>query len=742
MESTAAQPVTDLPVAQANAGALAYPQGVPMGMPPVEDLEGGDGFSIMGLVHSLRRQLLPAFGFGLVVASLIALGLWYSIPVSYTAESVLRVNRELSKGNASDYMIYKETQASLIKSNFVLRTALRDIEINQLPMVLTDAYGRRRERPEAWLASALAVSPDETELLWVRMRGRHKEHTELILNNVLKAYQHEIVNKERMEKSTTLAKLRTRYTQLFDSIKKKSDEISALAEQLGVTDNSAVAHQQAMKVNELNQAQRELDRIRMSLNEAQDQYRLLQVEAQLGTSNPTEFQILDMLEQDARFFELTATIDQYKDEVEQLQGLVQPGSTQLLGLQQEIVRLERKRERMSAEIRPRIIARLKQENGVSPQALQRQLALQRQQVINYRGQAERATAIVDQRLEEVKKYGGTSGDLEARMDDLAAQRRDMQIVRADMQALEIELDGPERVSIIQPATISQDSNWKSKIIQIAGGWVMSLVGCIIAIAYWDYLGKRVNGEEDVTRAVRVVGTLPSNQRGIFGGKRPIDEAMKVAIDSIRTAILYNRNHPTQCVMITSATGHEGRSTVASQLAVSMARSGKTTLLVDADFRNPQQHSIFGVHPSGGLGEMLRGEQTSDQAIVATAIENVWLLGAGRCDQRALQGLTADQAKAIFQDFRDRFDVIIIDASPVLTSPDALLIGQHADCAMLSVRRDISQTPKVNAAVDRLQSVGVPLLGAVVNGSSVEVRSGNTPIAAPESEEEKPALANA
>ncbi len=740
MESNPAQS-NDLPVAQPTGGALAYPQGLPVGMPPMEELDGGGGFSIMGLVHSLRRQLIPALGLGLVVASLIALALWFVIPVTYTAEAVLRVNRDLSKGNASDYMIYKETQGSLIKSTFVLNSALRDIDINQLPMVLTDSYGRKRKRPVAWLQGALSVQPDETELLWVRLNGRHKEHTEKILNRVVSAYEQEIVNRERVEKIDTLNKLRKRYTILFDSIRKKSDEINQLAQQLGSPDSNVVARQQSLKFNELNNAQRELDHAKRMLNEAQDQYLLLDTERQLGT-NPSEYQIMDLLEQDARYFELVRTIDQYKDEVEREASYYKDGSPQITALQQEIARLERKRESMAQEMRPRIIERIRQSNGVSPQAIQRQLALQRQQIINYRNQAQRALANYELKLEEVEKYGGNSGDLEARMDDLTAMRRDMQTVRGDIQELEIELDGPRRVSVMQQANISKDSNWKAKIVQIAGGWVISLVGVIIAVAYFDYLGQKVNGEEDVTKTVRVIGTLPSNERGLFGGKKSIDEAMRIAIDSLRTAIIYNRNHATQCVMVTSATGQEGRSTVASQLAVSMARAGKTTLLVDADFRNPQQHNIFGVQTENGLSEMLRGEMTSDQAIVATAVENVWLISPGRCDQRALQGLSGEQAKLVFQDFRDRFDNIVIDGSPVLTSPDALLLGQHADSALLSVRRDVSQTPKVNAAVDRLSSVGIPLLGAVVNGSSVEVRGVGAISVDTESEEQQPALTNA
>ena len=86
-------------------------------------------------------------------------------------------------------------------------------------------------------------------------------------------------------------------------------------------------------------------------------------------------------------------------------------------------------------------------------------------------------------------------------------------------------------------------------------------------------------------------------------------------------------------------------------------------------------------------------------------------------------------------------MIIIDASPVLTGADSLLVGQHADAAILSVRRDISQMQKVTAATDRLVSVGVPVLGAVVNGDVIELRAGEANLAAPEAAEQ-PALTNA
>ncbi len=267
------------------------------------------------------------------------------------------------------------------------------------------------------------------------------------------------------------------------------------------------------------------------------------------------------------------------------------------------------------------------------------------------------------------------------------------------------------------------------------------------VAYWDYLGKRVNSTQDVTAgtSARVVGSLPTIQgggllpfRGV--GKASLESALNYSIDGIRTALLYNRSGPVQVAMITSAGGHEGRTTVASQLAVSMARSGRRTLLIDADLRSPQQHNVFSLANDFGMSELLRRQTSADDAIQPTAIESLWLLPAGQCDQASIRALSSDYAHELFQELRSRFDTIVVDAAPVLTGADALLLGQHADVTLISVRRDVSQLPKVNAACDRLESVGVHVMGVVVNGGEVEIRHGERRLAAPAtSEDAQPAL---
>ena len=256
---------------------------------------------------------------------------------------------------------------------------------------------------------------------------------------------------------------------------------------------------------------------------------------------------------------------------------------------------------------------------------------------------------------------------------------------------------------------------------------------VVGIALWDYQAKRVSTTKDLDgpgRGIRVVGSLPmldgQKSGGLWPFSRMDDRALEVvlnfSVDSIRAALLYNRSaEKIKVVMISSAQGQEGRSTLASQLAVSMARSGVRTVLVDADIRNPQQHLVFGVGGDGGFCEVLRGTQTIAQAVQQTAVAGLNVMASGRFDQASMQALSSERARAVFNDLRSQFDFVIIDVGPVLTSADAMLVGQHVDTALVSVRRDVSQLPKIYAACDRLRSVGIHIMGCVVNGAGTEIR---------------------
>ena len=175
-------------------------------------------------------------------------------------------------------------------------------------------------------------------------------------------------------------------------------------------------------------------------------------------------------------------------------------------------------------------------------------------------------------------------------------------------------------------------------------------------------------------------------------------------------------------MVTSASGGEGKTSLASQLAASLARSWRKVLLVDGDLRHPAAHKLFELHQEPGFSEVLRGDVPVGDAIKPTALSRLWLLPAGNWDAHAVQALAQDGVRGVFEQLKEQYDFIIVDSCPVLPVADALVLAQHVDGVIFSVLRDVSRVPAVHAAQQKLQALDVRTLGAVVIGASGDVSS--------------------
>ena len=192
-----------------------------------------------------------------------------------------------------------------------------------------------------------------------------------------------------------------------------------------------------------------------------------------------------------------------------------------------------------------------------------------------------------------------------------------------------------------------------------------------------------------------------------------------SVDATRAVLLREcRAEGIRTVMVTSASKGEGKSSLASHLAISLARTGRRTLLVDFDLRRPAVHRMFDVPETPGVCEVLAGESSIDDAARGVA-PDLDVMPAGRCGARAFRALGQDVLPELLERLKDDYDFIVIDSAPVLAVADSLLISQHADAVLLSVFRGVSLMPAVRAGFARLESLGVRVLGAVVTGVAVD-----------------------
>jgi capsular exopolysaccharide synthesis family protein len=169
------------------------------------------------------------------------------------------------------------------------------------------------------------------------------------------------------------------------------------------------------------------------------------------------------------------------------------------------------------------------------------------------------------------------------------------------------------------------------------------------------------------------------------------------------------------LLVTSAVDGEGKTSLAGHLAISLARAGFRTLLVDGDVQAPSAHALFDLPAAPGLCEVLRGEATADQAVRQTGLPGLSVLPAGAWDLIARQALVGHRWKAVKVDLEAGYDFVVIDSGPILLVSDSLLLARDADGVLLSVLIDVSRVASVEETRDRLRTVGANVLGVVVNG---------------------------
>jgi capsular exopolysaccharide synthesis family protein len=202
-------------------------------------------------------------------------------------------------------------------------------------------------------------------------------------------------------------------------------------------------------------------------------------------------------------------------------------------------------------------------------------------------------------------------------------------------------------------------------------------------------------------------------------RRRTNQALDIyeeSIDSLRACLILPREHrELQILGVASSVPGEGKTSVATQLAVSIARStGHRTLLVDADLRSPDVHNVFHLANEPGLAKVLDGAALLDDAIDTSWSPTVHVLPAGQLHKSPHELFGNGRWRSLLEDLRPRYEHIIIDTPPVLAASEALAIGSQADATVFCVLRERSREDQIKLAYKRLTAAGGKVLGVVLN----------------------------
>jgi polysaccharide biosynthesis transport protein len=170
--------------------------------------------------------------------------------------------------------------------------------------------------------------------------------------------------------------------------------------------------------------------------------------------------------------------------------------------------------------------------------------------------------------------------------------------------------------------------------------------------------------------------------------------------------------------IASTIPGEGKSVVASHLAVVSAILSRRTLLIDADLRRPQQHNFFNLEMQPGLSDVIDGYINLSDAIQPTKTKNLSVLTCGRLPNLPSIVLDSPKIKDILASLAEQYDFIIIDTPPVTSCADAHTLAQQSDGMVMVTRPNVTPKDVLARAISELKRNGVPVFGFVTNGNTV------------------------
>lgn len=688
--------------------------------------------SALGLLSALRRRWFLATALGLTVAAALAAIPYFLMPAKREVACFLQVYVNQpgimvkERAGPEEFATYKRSQAQMITNQYVLNVALSDnaSAISNLPILRAAVSGDPTDQVNFLAKNVEATFPGDATMMRISMWGDDTKQLEQIVDAVAAAYLREVVSKEKLMKQsryTTLEDMLRRYRSQITSMQQK---IADLAEQTGSPDSEVVKRKILQMDREMATARDEVVMAERRANELAMQAALLQTrldQAQKEDPIVTDAMVDNYLRSTPEFAAVHQQLMQIRHDYETRRANIKPGqkeSTPLANLRTKYEKLQADLAQQRDKARGDLLVATKKERIMQ---LSSELAatkaegeLRLQQVKRAKEQAEKLGTAFQSVSKQSFELSQKNAEL-YQLQDVTTK------IATEYEQLKIELMAPDRVELLDKARLQgNNSVTRYGIIGFCG--MLGLLGTMFGVALLEFGARRIGDTSQVTEGLglKVIGVLPHlSSRGfskMLGRGNSLRGMLAESIDGIRSSLLHGeRNDSLRVILTTSALGHEGKTTVATQLAASLARAGRRTLLIDGDLRNPGAHRLLDQPLDPGLSEVLRGEVELDDVIRPTRAAGLWLIPAGKVCRECVHALAKDSMRTLFAKLRRDFDFIIVDAAPVLSTADTLSLGQHADGVVLSVLRTVSRASKVYEACDRLESVGIPVLGAVVNG---------------------------
>ena len=720
------------------------------------------------ILHSLRRTWLLGAILGILLAGPLGVGAWLVFRPEYKATGVIRITAEhvpllfetADHAVNTNYRNFKNTQRQLILDANLLNSALKREEVSELAAV------KEQADPIGWLQKRLIVHfPDDAELMHVSFTHSDAKVAKSVVDAVMNTYNDDVVKAERDERMNRIDSLERAKVDAEIKARTRRAELRGLAETLGSGDSTTLHLAQQAALQQFGLIRSELTKV---------QFEVMRREGELQVHS--QFIEPDASESDGG----EAPTGANQENADQPSGGVGGSDSEMAGEDASEVKLEGNPILMEDELGARYLYDFEKQAKLIERTEKRLApAAAAPYIAKYREKMEEARRLAEERLIELQAGGyGRAGDLKSRnanglseqnipleiailktqekklLEELKDQEAegkkigrssiDVEMMTKEVDGLDkvvssitdelertrIELKSNSRITMFGDAQVPPVGTSKKRLPLAGAAALFGLLAPLGALLIFDIRRQLVNGRQTMSEQLKlpVLGSLPHVPRRVMAGlstrqdgtallwRRRLNESVS-AMTSLLLHKLDLEGH--RVVLISSAVQGEGKSTLAMQLALSLADSGHRTLLLDFDLRRPTLHQRFKVLTDIGIAEVLSDTAELEEAMVEITPRKLYMLTAGHAQVSLLQAASNGSMKALFANARANFEFVIVDSCPLLPVMDGRLVGRQTDAAILSVIKDKSTIPNLMAARSILDEFGIPVLGCVVTGDASE-----------------------
>ena len=339
----------------------------------------------------------------------------------------------------------------------------------------------------------------------------------------------------------------------------------------------------------------------------------------------------------------------------------------------------------------------------------------------------------------IGRYEGQMKDLPETEKELVGVMRGLKasegiytfLLQKEQETKIAEASEVEHIRVVDPALAPQKPVKPRKLLNLILGLLVGLIGGTGLAFFREYLDNSVRSPEEAERAtgLPVYGCIyqmtpqpdaaPADKRNPYAPFLVTAQSPTVveAYKLLRTNIDFMRADQ-KVLLVTSAAPGEGKSLTVANMAIMFSTMGLKILVIDADLRNPCQHTIFGLSRKPGLSDVLAGKAPWPGALQSTSFEGLRLLPSGSSTPSSAELLTGKLFETLLSDVKQGFDLVLIDGPPAGFS-DVAILGARADRLFFVLEAGKTSVRDISAAKQALVHSKAPIAGVILNKASGE-----------------------